>query len=44
MLDQTDCHSVQLGSSIEPMAIEVLLEEQAAAFKEIHFPWGFTRG
>jgi predicted TIM-barrel enzyme len=37
MLDHTDCHGVQLGSSIERMAIEVPLEERAAAFKGIRF-------
>ncbi len=38
MLDHTDCHGVQLGSSIERMAMESPLEERAAAFKKIHFP------
>lgn len=38
MLDHTDCHGVQLGSSIERMAIERPLEERAAAFKEVRFP------
>jgi predicted TIM-barrel enzyme len=38
MLDNTDCHGVQLGSSIERMAVEVPLEERARAFKAIHFP------
>jgi predicted TIM-barrel enzyme len=37
MLDHTDCHGVQLGSSIERMAVEVPLQERAAAFKDIHF-------
>ena len=37
MLDHTDCHGVQLGSSIERMAIEVPLQERAAAFKRVHF-------
>jgi predicted TIM-barrel enzyme len=37
MLDHTDCHGVQLGSSIERMAIEAPLQERAAAFKRIHF-------
>jgi predicted TIM-barrel enzyme len=37
MLDHTDCHGVQLGSSIERMAIEQPLEERSAAFKRIHF-------
>ena len=38
MLDHTDCHGVQLGSSIERMAIERPLEERAGAFKEVRFP------
>lgn len=38
MLDHTDCHGVQLGSSIERMAIEVPLRERAASFKKVHFP------
>jgi predicted TIM-barrel enzyme len=38
MLDHTDCHGVQLGSSIERMAIERPLEERASAFKAVHFP------
>jgi predicted TIM-barrel enzyme len=37
MLDHTDCQGVQLGSSIERMAIEVPLRERAAAFKQVHF-------
>ena len=37
MLDHTSCHGVQLGSSIERMAVEVPLQERAAAFKDIHF-------
>ena len=37
MLDHTDCHGIQLGSSIERMAIEVPLQERAAAFKKVHF-------
>ena len=37
MLDHTDCHGVQLGSSIERMAIEKPLEERAAAFKKVRF-------
>ena len=43
MLDHTDCHGVQLGSSIERMAIEKPLEERSAAFKSIRFP-GHGRG
>lgn len=38
MLNHTDCHGVQLGSSIERMAIERPLEERSAAFKEVRFP------
>ena len=38
MLDHTDCHGVQLGSSIERMAIEKPLQERSAAFKTVHFP------
>jgi predicted TIM-barrel enzyme len=38
LLDHTDCHGVQLGSSIERMAIEVPLQERAVAFKAISFP------
>ena len=40
MLDNTECHGVQLGSSIERMAIEKPLEQRSAAFKDIHFPKG----
>jgi predicted TIM-barrel enzyme len=38
MLEHTSCHGVQLGSSIERMAIERPLEERAAAFKMLKFP------
>lgn len=38
MLDHTDCHGVQLGSSIERMAIERPLEERAKAFKQGRLP------
>jgi predicted TIM-barrel enzyme len=44
MLDHTGCHGVQLGSSIERMAIEVPLQERAAAFKAVHFPSDGSRG
>ena len=37
MLDHTSCDGIQLGSSIERMAIEAPLEERAAAFKKVHF-------
>jgi predicted TIM-barrel enzyme len=40
MLDHTDCHGVQLGSSIERMAIEGPLRERAESFKRIFFPEG----
>lgn len=43
MLDHTDCHGVQLGSSIERMAIEKPLEERARSFKDIKFPKGTKR-
>ncbi len=38
MLDHTRCHGVQLGSSIERMAIEKPLKQRAESFKRIHFP------
>jgi predicted TIM-barrel enzyme len=38
MLDHTGCHGVQLGSSIERMAIERPLEKRAASFKDVRFP------
>lgn len=37
MVDNTDCHGIQLGSSIERLAIERPLEDRAAAFKKIRF-------
>ena len=40
MLDRTDCHGVQLGSSIERLAVEVPLQERSASFKKVHFPPG----
>ncbi len=40
MLDHTGCQGIQLGSSIERMAIEGPLEQRAAAFKKIHFRAG----
>jgi len=43
MLDHTDCHGVQLGSSIERLAIEVPLQERAASFKGVHFREGTKR-
>jgi predicted TIM-barrel enzyme len=38
MLDHTGCHGVQLGSSIERMAIEQPIEARAAAFKAGRLP------
>jgi predicted TIM-barrel enzyme len=35
LVENTICHGVQLGSSIERMAVEKPLEERARAFKEI---------
>ena len=35
ILDHTGCDGIQVGSSIERLAIEKTLEERAAAFKEI---------
>lgn len=37
MVDHTDCQGVQLGLSIERLAIEKPLEERAAAFKQLRF-------
>ncbi len=37
MLDHTDCDGVQLGSSIERMAIENPLQERTKLFKAVHF-------
>jgi len=38
MLDHTICQGVQLGSSIERLAIEQPLEERTRTFKAVHFP------
>ncbi|MGO8798372.1 MAG: phosphoenolpyruvate hydrolase family protein [Roseiarcus sp.] len=38
MLDHTGCHGVQLGSSIERMAVERPIEARAAAFKAARLP------
>ena len=43
MVTHSDCHGVQLGSAIERMAVEVPLQERAAAFKAIEFPAGAKR-
>ncbi len=40
MLDHTDCHGIQLGSSIERLAVEEPLQARAAAFKQIKFRKG----
>jgi predicted TIM-barrel enzyme len=37
MLDHTICQGIQLGSSIERMAVEAPLQERSAAFKKVHF-------
>ena len=44
MLDHTSCHGVQLGSSIERMAIEIPLQDRAAAFKNVRYPEGVPPG
>jgi predicted TIM-barrel enzyme len=38
MLDRTGCHGVQLGSSIERLAVEGPIEARAAAFKTSRLP------
>jgi predicted TIM-barrel enzyme len=40
LVDHTICHGVQLGSSIERMAMEKPLEERTKAFKAIRFSRG----
>jgi predicted TIM-barrel enzyme len=40
MLEHTGCHGVQLGSSIERMAVERPIEARAAAFKAGRLPAG----
>jgi predicted TIM-barrel enzyme len=40
MLDHTGCHGVQLGSSIERMAVERPIEARTAAFKAGRLPEG----
>ena len=37
LIDHTGCHGIQVGSSIERLAIEKPLEQRAAAFKQVHF-------
>lgn len=43
LLEKCDCHGVQVGSSIERLAIEKPLEQRAASFKATHFPPGAER-
>ncbi|MBI2939048.1 MAG: phosphoenolpyruvate hydrolase family protein [Chloroflexi bacterium] len=43
LLEHTDCHGVQLGSSIERLAIEIPLQERAASFKKTRFPGGLRK-
>jgi predicted TIM-barrel enzyme len=38
VLERSECHGVQVGSSIERLAIEKPLEQRALAFKSIQFP------
>jgi predicted TIM-barrel enzyme len=38
LIDHTDAQGIQVGSSIERMAIEVPLQGRAAAFKQMRFP------
>ena len=38
VLNHTGCHGVQVGSSIERLAIEKPLEERASEFKKVRFP------
>jgi predicted TIM-barrel enzyme len=40
MVEHTGCHGVQLGSSIERLAVEGPIEARAAAFKAIRLPGG----
>ena len=37
VIDRAGCHGVQLGSSIERLAIEGPLQQRAAAFKGLLF-------
>jgi predicted TIM-barrel enzyme len=37
LIDHTGCHGIQVGSSIERLAIEKPLEDRAAAFKSVRF-------
>jgi predicted TIM-barrel enzyme len=37
LIDNTGCHGIQVGSSIERLAIEKPLEQRAAAFKQVRF-------
>jgi predicted TIM-barrel enzyme len=44
MLDHSDCHGVQLGSSIERLAIEEPLRQRSASFKSMRFSEARTNG
>lgn len=43
VLDHTTCHGIQLGSSIERMAIEQPLQQRAEAFRSVRFGDGVPR-
>ena len=43
ILENSECHGVQVGSSIERLAIEKPLQQRAASFKATHFPKGASR-
>jgi predicted TIM-barrel enzyme len=43
LLENSECHGVQVGSSIERLAIEKPLQQRAASFKATHFPKGAKR-
>lgn len=38
LIDHTGCHGIQVGSSIERLAIEMPLAQRASAFKKVRFP------
>jgi predicted TIM-barrel enzyme len=40
LLENCDCHGIQVGSSIERLGIEKPLEQRAASFKAIRFSVG----
>jgi predicted TIM-barrel enzyme len=43
LLENCDCHGVQVGSSIERLGIEQPLEQRATSFKAIRFPLSAQR-